>query len=135
MKTYRNILKIDLAIQVLLVGFPLVALLLSFILSSGDLLVLALMDLVFIGAWQLLSGLVLAIGYNDKLRMKYLLFAGLYLSLGIILPYFFGINIEGGVWILGILVSYGIAFWYLIITYQDLQRAKTQLESFWDLKI
>jgi len=79
-----------------------------------------------LNAWQVLSALILGLGYGDKKRIYYLLavvvyFVILWLSSFSSIPYSE----------YTIVASLGFAIWYAYLTYKD---ATYRTPSFWDLE-
>ena len=117
-KASKNVLGVDLSLQVVLVGFMLVFYVLG--LASRSFLVLALLAQLGVGVVQVLSGLLHSISYQDKTRQKYTVFAlfyvvGLILGGSLILDWV----ILGFFVIFVALIPVGIAIWYCNLTYQD----------------
>ncbi len=128
MKIPKKFLEFDFRIQVLFVAFIPVILSLTFFNSSFFLLMLILWFIV--GLWQVISALILTLGYGIESRKKYLLFVAiyflaLYISISVLS---FSINIPG---ILLLVMSIPVAIWYGYMTYKDKNRVP---KSFWDLE-
>ena len=86
---------------------------------------------MLIGAWQLISGMILTFQFKDRLRAKYLIGAVAYLIFIFLGP----IGGSGmSAFLQAFIIPAAIAIWYFGITYRDSLNAKAQLESFWDLK-
>lgn len=78
-----------------------------------------------LGAWQVLSALLMTFGYHNKNRLHYLLLVAVYLFvLCLPLPSFLFSEYF-------IFLSPGFAGWYAYMTYKD---ATYRTPSFWDLE-
>ena len=133
MKEYRNFLTADLYIQTFLIGVPILAAGIGLLVGSFGGVIWGMIGLVFIGAWQLISALVLAIQFKDPLRLKYLIAVALYLGLAFTLA-----NIANGpsrlVGLIWFIIPIAIALWYYAITYTEQRQVKAQSQTFWDME-
>ncbi|MCB0704537.1 MAG: hypothetical protein KDC34_04480 [Saprospiraceae bacterium] len=139
MLAHKKFLTVDLILQSIFIGGPLAYIFIDMFSSAfGTSLIFGLLALLVIGAWQLISGLVMAIVFKDPLRRKYLIGVGVFFLLVFLLN-----SLMGGIgdsslpytvkMLTWIVIPIAIACWYYLITYRDLQQAKAKMETFWDL--
>lgn len=137
MKAYRKFLTADLTIQTLIIGFPVALAIFGFLSGESGLAIFLLYGLFFIGVWQVLSGIILASVFKNKLRLWYLLgVVGFFVVAGLVnyLLKSLGTIAAGDFrYLLWMVIPLGIGTWYYIITYRDWRNAKEQLQTFWDL--
>lgn len=123
MKLPRKFLKFDYGVHILL-GVLVVLTVVLIPLTKGTSAWYILPSLFLLGAWQLLSALILTLGYQDKMRALYLLAVAIYVVVCLLLENFL---------IGDYIIFYGmpLAVWYAYLTYKD---ATYRTPSFWDLE-
>lgn len=131
----KTLLKIDIIGQSLIIG----GMLLYTIIQPAAVFIMLLLTFFFLGFWQFCNGLIQAISYQDKKRIKYILISIVYIigfaGLTIINDGFTRavdgllMQILTIVYILGGCV--GLAGWYYYNTYQDLKYIEHP-RTFWD---
>jgi len=121
----RKFLKFDYGVHLLIGGLAMLFIVLI-PLTEGASGFLLLLLWFLLGVWQLLSALVMTIGYRDKKRSYYLLAVVVYFMF-LMMP-FFSSNPYAEY---TIFVSLGFVIWYAYLTYKD---ATYRTPSFWDLE-
>lgn len=124
MNSPRSFLKIDYAIHL---AFGVLALLsaVSTLLIGEKVFWLLILLWPLLGAWQVISALVLGFRFQDETRLRYLLFVAIYF---LILFFVASIDYFAAFWLCASLV---LAIWYAHKTYKD---ATYSPKSFWDLE-
>lgn len=121
----RKFLKFDYGVHLLIGGLAILFIVLI-PLTEGASFFLLFPLWPLIGAWQLLSALVMTFGYHDERRFYYLLAVVVYF---VVLWLFSSSSIPYAEY--GIFASFGFAIWYAYLTYKD---ATYRTPSFWDLE-
>jgi hypothetical protein len=85
----------------------------------------ALMGLVPFGGWQVLSGLIFGLGYQDSRRLKYL---------GIVIAYFLLMFLNNNIryeftWPLLVVIPPVLAIWYYVVTRREYYNIKVETED------
>lgn len=131
----KTVLKIDIIGQSLIVG----GMLLYSIIQPASAFIILFLTFFFLGFWQFCNGLIQAISYQDKKRIKYVFISIAYIIGFVILTVMndgFTRAVDG--LLMQILVSIyffggcvGLAGWYYYNTFQDLSHTEHP-RTFWD---
>lgn len=121
----RKFLKFDYGVHLLIGGLAILFIVLI-PLTEGNSFFLLYPLWLLVGAWQVLSALVMTFGYRDKKRLYYLLAVAVYFGI-LMLPLPPPIPYAEYT----IFASLGFAIWYAYLTYKD---ATYRTPSFWDLE-
>ncbi|MFK7947062.1 MAG: hypothetical protein AB8G11_05685 [Saprospiraceae bacterium] len=131
----KTLLKIDIIGQSLIIG----GMLLYCIIQPAAFFIILLLTFFFLGFWQFCNGLIQAISYQDKKRIKYVLISIVYIIGFVVLAAIndsFTREVNGffmkflvGVYFIGGCI--GLASWYYYNTYQELKYDKHP-RTFWD---
>ena len=137
MDLYEKLIKIDFAVQVLLMTIVVAMLGIGLFNGETDSFAKVILIEVILGIWQVVSAFLIGTIYKNEERWKYLkyvglyfisLFAGIFLSTGTSIIY---ADIIPKIMLIFIPIIY--AFCYLFRTYADLKGVLNRPRSFWDL--
>jgi len=131
MNISKNSLKLDLSVQILLLGVMYAGVFVSLIMWDPQFLGFYVFGEFFIGLWQLLSAIVVVLRYNDQWRKDYLkivalYFCSFYLAMLCLEPMPNQIFDYAGFVMLTVVPAI-IAIWYTFHTYFDLAKAERNL--------
>ncbi len=131
----KTLLKIDIIGQTLIIG----GMLLYFAFEPDAFFIMLLLTFFLLGFWQFCNGLIQAISYQNKKRIKYILVSLMYI-IGFAALIFFNSGFTRAVNDLFTQVLIGIYFiggclglagWYYYNTYRDLSHVEHP-RTFWD---